>query len=183
MYQTLKFAVVFTLSFLIISCSKDDEDNDSRENYFACKIDGTDWEANGVNQPTVTKQELANDISANRLDFFGSPSGGQSISITVTDFRNGGDGECLNDETFYGSDSPNAGSAFTVTGANGTTYISDCTLTLSGNPLSRTGFIEITDCGDGMISGEFEFTIKDITGAVLHEITEGEFVNVAYTYF
>ena len=183
--------LLLLLSFVMVSCSKDDEGsgdgggggNSNLENYFGCKIDGVDWVANGITQPTVTRAIAASDVSSKRLDFFGQNDGGQTISVVVTDYRDADQGECISNEKFYGWDHPDYGSAYSVTSAGGAIFTSDASISLAGVGITRLGTIEITKCESGKISGTFEFTVKDLTGAVVNEITEGEFFNVAYDFF
>ena len=97
------FALCLLVSFVMLSCAKDDDGSTSPdpdlENYFACKIDGNAWESQSITQPTVTQSTAAADVSAKRLDFFGQDAGGQTISIVITDYRDGDVGECINIET------------------------------------------------------------------------------------
>ncbi len=192
MKRLKNLSVLFVLvSLLLVSCSKDDDDgggdpNPNLQNYFACKIDGVDWEADGIDQPTVTLLTPATDVSAKRLDFSGSADG-TTIAVVINDYRNADQGECLNEETFYGTDDADASNAFSVTAGNGSVFVSDAYIVV-GTMLTREGTIEITNCeeveaGKGKISGTFSFTVKDLTGAVVHEVTEGEFVNVDYDFF
>lgn len=186
------------VSLLAVGCGKEDDGGDDGsggggggsmdvceglDNHFSCKLNGEDWVAESVMQPTVFRQDVQSDVKAKRLDFFGSPNGGLSISITATDFRNGATGECMSLEKLYGTGHADAANSYSITSSAGPTYTSNATLSLTGNSIAMDGWVEITACEDGVISGTFEFDIKDLTGAVTTEVREGVFCNVAYTFF
>jgi len=184
------FALCLLLSFVMLSCGKDDGEGGGTpdpdlENYFACKIDGVDWESESITQPTVTQSNPATDVAAKRLDFFGQDAGGQSISIVINDYRDGDVGECLSTETFYGSeDADYEDNAYTITSGTGTVYTSEAFMNLGGvSSIGRDGSITVTKCADGKISGTFSFKLRDLTGAVVKDVTDGVFSNVEYDFF
>ncbi len=179
----LLFCAFILLSLSTMSCNKDDGDSgdsggSDRSNYFFCKIDGNDWEAAGINQPTISVLGTGSS-AAKRFDFFGSDPAGPTISIIVQDYENAETGECLTENTYYGEDHANAGDNFTAT--SGEMNFARLTITGAGNP-SKDGFVRITNCADGKISGDFEFVVTDLAGTVVHTVSEGRFENVEYVF-
>jgi len=168
----LCYAFVF-FGLTIASCGKDDSsDSDSdRTNYFFCKLDGNDWEAVSIMQPTITTT-----ATSKRFDMFGSDPDGPTISLIVQDYENPGSG-CLTESTYYGEDHTNASANFT--NSSGEMNFTRLTVTGAGTS-SKDGLVRITKCEDGKISGTFEFLITDLAGDLVHTISEGRFDNVAF---
>jgi hypothetical protein len=167
----------FLLMTLLTTACKKDDDNSDKQNYFFCKLDGENWESDGVSQPTIVRLDNGG-TKAKRFDFYGKDPLGPQISITVQDYENADQGECLNTGKYYGTDHADASDNYTTT--NGLSNFAQ--LTVSGNPIARDGFVEITDCGDGKISGRFSFVVKDLLDVVTITISDGRFDNVAYTF-
>ena len=77
--RNFKLIALAALVALFVSCKNNDDGdgggnnndptNPNLENHFSCKINGEEWTANGVDQPTVTRLGNA-DAPLNQLDFF-----------------------------------------------------------------------------------------------------------------
>ncbi|MFT4663090.1 MAG: hypothetical protein ACI9RM_001426 [Ulvibacter sp.] len=175
----LLFFAFIVLGLSTTSCNKDDGDSDpsDRSNYFFCKLDGNDWEAVGIDQPTISASVTGSSASK-RLDFFGSNPAGLTISVIVQDYENAETGECLSENTYYGVDHEKAGDNFTATSGE----MNFARLTVTGADTSKDGFVRITNCADGKISGSFEFVVTDLAGTLVHTVSEGSFENVEYSF-
>lgn len=185
--RLLALLFLFSGVLLIASCGKDNDDETGGEDpgpvvedLFTAKVDGVEWTAPSIQQPTVNLLE-APDLMFKQLDFFGQPSNGLQISIRVVDYENGDIGECITERAYYGTQHSNAANNYMETFGN-VVYTNHCSFVVTSQPFSQDGTVTITDCADGKVSGTFEFVIKDIQGNVVHEVTEGVFTNINYTF-
>ncbi len=169
------------LATIIISsfaCNKDDDDDDNPSNgnaSFTVKVDGQTWTGSSFTNTLFKGVDAQTQDEGKRLDIRASNSNGETIIITATDLNNGVSGNCV----VTGDDYVDVNEA---TGNENQVVL----FTYTKNSSSFAGFVvdgylNITNCSNNQVSGEFNFMVEDFNTGDSIVFTQGLFSNQSYT--
>lgn len=143
-----------------------------------CKINNTISNDFRATEAGIFKMEQAEGIFAKVLNMSLEDDAGNLFALSLTDLENAEMDSCLTNNLFYGMEHHNSDDNFSQD--IGTTVFSNNSSLIFENKngeslISRNGWIKISRCELGIISGNFLFTFE---GEKSNESIEGEFVNV-----
>ena len=125
----------------------------------------------------MIKMEQTKSVFSKVLNLSLVDGNGNLVALSLTDLENGNLGDEINTNLFYGNDHANVNQNFTID-LGSISFSNNSSLILEQKDgtslISRNGWIKITSCKEGMISGSFHFEINSST------VSEGEFKEVKY---
>jgi hypothetical protein len=172
--KQITIIILCALVVLFSSCNKEEDENNTTEKEsngsMTCKLnDGTSWEAKTLQNTLLIGTDRG--VDAKRLDIRGTAADGSQLILTVSDTRDGKEGEGFRTDTIYADVALNEGNYLAIC-----TFITDTLTTSSG--MSSDGYVYVSECDaeNHIISGNFIFHSPYSLGS----ITEGQFTGVSY---
>ena len=130
-----------------------------------------------VEEAVLIKMEQTKSVFSKVLNLSLVDGNGNLVALTLTDVENGNIGDKINTNLFYGNEHNNAHKNYSID-LGSISFANNSSLILEQKDgtslISRNGWIKITNCKDGMISGSFHFEL-DATS-----VSEGEFTDIKY---
>ena len=143
-----------------------------------CKINNAISNGFKATEADLFKMEQAEGVYAKVLNMSLEDGDGNLFALSLTDMENAEMDSCLTTNLFYGMEHQKSDDNFSQD--IGTTVFSNNSSLIFENKngeslISRNGWIKISRCEMGIISGNFLFKVE---GEKSNESIEGEFVNV-----
>jgi len=130
-----------------------------------------------VEEAVMIKMEQTKSVFSKVLNLSLVDGNGNLVALSLTDLENGGIGDEINSNLFYGNEHKNVNQNFSID-LGSIAFTNNSSLILEQKDgtslISRNGWIKIVSCKDGMISGSFHFEVNAST------VSEGEFIEVKY---
>lgn len=153
------------------------------------ELDGETETAVSFNNTLIKAFDAQTQRYAKRLDIRGQLSNGNSIIVSISDFRDGAEGNCMTEESYYlnsedGSYCEDLGGGVMICNGFLGSYSSMPNVWEISSFGDDDGSATITSCNETnkSVSGVFDFTITDFfSGELLYEVTNGVFTDVTYT--
>jgi hypothetical protein len=174
----LSITLLSSVILFLPSCGDKEDDAkkvpcDTQGTFSLTLLGGTKWTAASFNNTLLIATSLG--VPGKRMDIRAKATDGTQLVITFNDLTTGLTGDCVSASATYTS-------LDNVTSASDNTFFMSM-LAASGTTqtmLATEGTLDITNCGNGTVSGTFTFTgmdsnLNDVIG------TGGTFNNVCFT--